>query len=73
MEALSCGVPVLAADIKPVHEFCGDSVHYFDPYDYDTDLEELLRTRVSDPKEALGRLSWDRDAQDLKDIIESCG
>ncbi len=71
LEALSCGVPVLASDIKVIHEYCGDSVHYFDPYDYETDLEEVLKTKVSDPKEALSLLSWDKAAKDLKSIIDS--
>ncbi len=70
LEALSCRVPVLAADIGAVREYCGDSVHYFDPYDYDTDIEDRLKTKVSDPEEALGRLSWDRAARELRDIIE---
>ncbi len=71
LEALSCKVPVLASDIEVIHEYCGDSVHYFDPNDYGTDIEEILRTEVSDPGEALGRLSWDRAARELKDIIEN--
>lgn len=73
LEALSCKVPVLAADIEVLHEYCGDSVHYFDPYDYDLDLEAILGTKVSDPEEALGTLSWTGAAQELKDVIESCG
>ncbi len=72
LEALSCGVSVLASDIEVIHEYCGDSVHYFDPYDYDLDLEAALNTKVADPEEALGLLSWDRAAQELKSIIESC-
>jgi len=70
LEALSCGVPVLASDIGAVREYCGDSVHYFDPYDYDTDLDEVMEGRVSDPGEALGPLSWDKAALKLRDIIE---
>ena len=73
LEALSCGVSVLASDIEVIHEYCGDAVHYFDPYDYDLDLEAALNTKVSDPEEALGLLSWDRAAQELKSIIESYG
>ncbi|MCR5178185.1 MAG: glycosyltransferase family 4 protein [Lachnospiraceae bacterium] len=72
LEALSCNVPVMAADIEVIHEYCGDSVHYFDPYDHDTDFDAVLKTDVSAPEEALCKLSWDRAAQELKKIIESC-
>ncbi|MCR5776186.1 MAG: glycosyltransferase family 4 protein [Lachnospiraceae bacterium] len=72
LEALSCKVPVLAADIEVLHEYCGDSVHYFDPYDYDIDLEEVLKTKVAKPEEALGILSWNKAAKELKDIVEGC-
>lgn len=71
LEALSCNVPVLASDIKVVHEYCGDAVRYFDPDDYDIDIEEVLKEKVSDPKDVLGLLSWKKTAQDLKTIIDS--
>lgn len=71
LEALSCGVPVLAADIKVVHEYCGDSVHYIDPLDYDIDIEDILKVEVAEPEQALDKLSWDKAALELKNIIES--
>ncbi len=70
LEALSCKVPVLASDIEVLHEYCGDSVHYFDPYDYDIDLEDVLKTKVAKPEEALDLLSWNQTAKELKDIVE---
>ena len=70
LEALSCKVPVLASDIEVLHEYCGDSVHYFDPYDYDIDLEDVLKTKVAKPEEALDFLSWNQAAKELKDIVE---
>ncbi len=70
LEALSCNVPVLAADIEVIHEYCGDSVHYFDPYNYDLNFEEVLKKKASDPGETLGQLSWDKTAEELKSVIE---
>ena len=70
LEALSCKVSVLAADIEVLHEYCGDSVYYFNPYDYDLNLEEVLKTKVSEPEKALSILSWDNAAKKLKDIID---
>ncbi len=71
LEALSCKVSVLAADIPSIHEYCGDSVRYFDPDDHDLDIESLLHTSVAPPEDALDKLSWDAAAQNLKRIIDS--
>ena len=72
LEALSCKVPVLVSDIEVLHEYCADSVHYFDPYDHDLNIEDILKTDVADPGKALDLLSWDKAARELKSIVESC-
>lgn len=71
LEALSCEVPVLASDIGAVHEYCGDAVHYFNPKDYAVDLQNIIKSKVSDSKKVLEQLSWDKAAADLKNIIRS--
>ncbi len=73
MEALSCGVPVLVSDIGVLHEYGCDSVHYFDPYDFDINLDEILLKKVSDATDALEKLSWDKSAQELRNIVEKYG
>ncbi len=70
LEALSCGVPVLAADIEPIHELCRESVHYFDPDDFGLDIDRVLQKPVSAPEEALNALSWDAAARKLKAVID---
>ena len=69
LEALSCGKTVLASNIAAVREYCGDAVHYFDPEDYNLDLQDIMKSRVSDSKEVLKKLSWDKAADDLINII----
>lgn len=70
LEALSCGVPVLVSDLEVLHEYCGEAVHYFDSENYNLDLQKLLESKVSDSKDMLEKISWDKTAQELKNIIE---
>lgn len=42
LEAMVHGCPVIAADIPPVREVCGDAVAYFNPHDTDS-LTEAMR------------------------------
>lgn len=69
LEALSCKIPVLASDLEVIHEYCGDSVYYFNPHDYDINLKEAFETKTAEPEKALGELSWDKAADDLINII----
>ncbi len=69
LEALSCGVPVCVSDIPVLHEFCGGSVHYFNPNDREIDLESLITEKVDAPEFALNRVSWNKAAADLYSLI----
>ncbi len=64
---------MIASDIEVHHQDGGDSVHYIDPLDHDIDLDDILKAEVADPAQALDKLSWDKSAHELLDIIESCG
>ena len=79
LEAMSSGVPVVAANL-PVHrEICGEASLYFDTFDEkqlarecirvltDPDLAEKLRTRA---EVEIRRFSWDDHVTRLIDIIE---
>lgn len=48
LEAMSQGCPVLASDIPPVREACGDGALYFDPTNLET-LEHAMRSVSDDP------------------------
>ena len=70
LEALSQGVPIAVARASCLPELYGDTAHYFDPYDYDVDLDALLAEPVASPEKILQKYSWDKTAafwlQELK-------
>ena len=47
LQAMSCGVPVIASDIPVMREVLGDAAHYIDPYSID-DITRSLMTVSSD-------------------------
>lgn len=71
LEAMLFGCPVIAADIPPVRETCGDAVRYFDPTD-PRELavrlnEQIARGPMSDTErgaqqDRLANYSWRRSA-----------
>ncbi|OCO98108.1 MULTISPECIES: glycosyltransferase family 1 protein [unclassified Ensifer] len=78
LEAMTQGCPVLAADIPPVREACGDAVRYFDPLKTEALVEamrmisadgglraELTRAGTDNAK----RFSWDGSAVVLLNLL----
>lgn len=72
MEALACGAPeVVVSDIPVMHEVCGESAHYIDPFDYsDIDMEKIMGKKVAPSEEVLNKYSWKDSAQRLLSILE---
>lgn len=72
MEALACGAPeVVVSDIPVMHEVCGTSAHYIDPFNYsDINMEAIMAQRVTAPELVLERYSWEKSAQKLNNILE---
>jgi glycosyltransferase involved in cell wall biosynthesis len=68
LEALALGAEVLSSDATSLPEVLGTSAHYFDPYNYEVDLNDLLREPVD--QSALNNYSWDKSAELLKLILE---
>lgn len=62
LEALSQGAPILLSNASCLPELYGDCARYFDPYDYDVDLDALLAEPVSKPDKLLEKYSWDKTA-----------
>ena len=60
LEALACGAPIIISNATCLPEIYGDCARYFDPDDYDVDLETLLCEKVSPTKELLDKYSWDK-------------
>ena len=70
MEALSVGAPVLVANTSCLPEIYNGSVHYFEPFDYDVDLEKLLSEPVDSPDSVLKKYSWKRVAMNLLSVLK---
>ncbi|WP_118963484.1 glycosyltransferase family 4 protein [Komagataeibacter saccharivorans] len=77
LEAMSCGCPVVAADIPVLHEICGDAALYADPLDPEAitrRVTEILDApAIAQEMRAAGRAraashTWDRAARTLLDI-----
>lgn len=69
LEALACGAPICISNATCLPEIYGDCAHYFDPDDYDVDLDELLKEPVGDPQKLLTKYTWDNSAKDWFDLI----
>lgn len=71
MEAFACGAPeVIVSDIPVMHEVCGASVHYIDPFNYqDIDMEKIMRSKTGCPEEVLNKYSWKSSAKALLEIL----
>lgn len=62
LEALSQGAPILLSNASCLPELYGDCARYFDPNDYEADLDALLAEPVSKPDKLLEKYSWDKTA-----------
>lgn len=74
MEALACGAPeVVVSDIPVMHEVCGGSAHYIDPFDYkNVDMEEIMKDKTDVPSKVLKKYSWRDSANRILKILEVC-
>lgn len=73
MEAFACGAPdVVVSDITVMHEVCGTSAHYIDPFNYqDIDMTRIMAEAVTRPEVVLEKYSWKNSAQKLLSILET--
>lgn len=69
LEALACGAPICISNATCLPEIYGDCAHYFDPDDYDVDLDELLKEPVGDPQKLLTKYTWDNSTKDWFNLI----
>jgi glycosyltransferase involved in cell wall biosynthesis len=80
LEALNCGVPVVASKIQTHEEIFGDSVLYFDKNDY-LDLAEKLNKVINDNNlrneliekgfQAIKKYSWKKTAKETLSVYKS--
>lgn len=72
LEALSCGAPVIISNTSCLPEIYGKCAHYISPYQYDYDLDAILKEPVEPAENVLEKYSWDKSAQQWIDIFENC-
>lgn len=76
IEAMACGVPVVAARAGALPETCGDAARYADPFDPDdiaTQVEEAIDDdglRAAGPRHA-AQYTWERTAQALDALLRT--
>jgi glycosyltransferase involved in cell wall biosynthesis len=81
LEAMASGCPVIASDIAPVRELCGDAAFYFDPHSVEqlsaamhTILNETAAGRHERVRRGIDRagiFSWDDSARQLADFCRN--
>lgn len=70
LEALYFGAKVLCSNSSCLPEIYKDYVVYFDPYDYNINLDELVEKNVNTSKNIFKDYSWDKSAKILLDVIK---
>jgi glycosyltransferase involved in cell wall biosynthesis len=76
LEAMACGVPVVAARAGALPETCGDAARYADPADPDDIATQVLaaigedRLREEGPKRA-ALFTWERTTRELDGLLKS--
>jgi glycosyltransferase involved in cell wall biosynthesis len=76
LEAMACGVPVVAGNAGALPETCGDAARYADPADPDQIAHEVLQAIGDDALAAKGRrraaqFTWERTTAELHTLLTS--
>ncbi len=69
LEAMSCGAEVIVSTATCLPEIYGKAAHYIDPYNYEVDLENLLKEPVAPRDAVLERFDWQREAEKLLRLL----
>ena len=74
LEAMACGVPVVAARAGALPETCGDAARYADPFDDDDIAEQVQAALHDDGLRAAGprhaaRYTWERTIDELDALL----
>lgn len=73
LEALAQGTDVISSNTSSMPEVLGKSVYYIDPYDYDVNIDKLLKTSIESKEKALSRYGWDKSSRLLADMMKNGG
>jgi glycosyltransferase involved in cell wall biosynthesis len=76
IEAMACGVPVVAARAGALPETCGDAARYADPFDHDDIADQVQAALDDDALRAAGprhaaRYTWERTVDELDALLNA--
>jgi glycosyltransferase involved in cell wall biosynthesis len=76
IEAMACGVPVVAARAGALPETCGDAARYADPFDHDDIADQVQGALDDDALRAAGprhaaQYTWERTVAELDALLKS--
>lgn len=71
LEAMSCGAELIISPATCLPEIYGKSAHYIDPYNYDVDIEALLKEPLEDKQQILEKYDWEVEARKLYNVLKS--
>lgn len=71
LEAMSCGANVIVSTATCLPEIYGDAAHFIDPYNYDVDLESLIKQPVAPRESVLDKYNWAKEAEKLLKLLRS--
>ena len=71
LEAMSCGADLIISTATCLPEIYEKSAHYIDPYNYDVDLDEILKEKIESSEKILNKFSWANEAKKLHDMLRS--
>lgn len=70
LEALSCGAELILSPATCLPEIYEKSAHYIDPYNYDVDLDAILKESIEDGKKILDKYNWANEAKKLYKLLK---
>lgn len=71
LEALSQGAKIIVSNRASLPEIFQQSAYYIDPYEYNVNLDDLLKKHISPPDNVLRYYSWGNFARKLYNILLS--
>ncbi len=80
LEAMACGIPVIASRISSIHEVGGNAALYFNPHSHEDLLakitkvmndKELRKTLINRGYENIKRFSWDQSVNKLVEVYKT--
>lgn len=73
LEALACGANICVSNASCLPEIFEDCAHYFNPDDFNIDLNNLISKPVADPEKLLNKYTWDKSAKQWLSLMKHYG